>query len=273
MNRIITPAILLCCVFIGTVMSSPPVEVAVVPAIAASATTAAQGPQVELTKSCPKLRYLGRKAEFVITVANRGEGPALNVVVTDVIPAGIEFLSADNKGARSGNNIVWNLGTLKAGQSRTLKTVFACNRIGTYTNRAMVTYCAEASAACELDVRGRSAILMECVDDPDPIEIDGSVTYTITVTNQGTAVGTNIAIVCTLPAEEEFVSTSGPTDASVEGKTITFVPLPTLAPKAKAVYKVRVKGIGEGDVRFRVEMQSDQMDSPVMETESTHIYS
>ncbi|MCG8409358.1 MAG: DUF11 domain-containing protein [Phycisphaerales bacterium] len=232
----------------------------------------AGSPMVELTKRCPSLRYLGRNATFEITVTNRGTGTANDVVVTDVIPAGLDFVGADNGGTRQGNNIVWRVGKLDAGQNRVLKATFLCNRIGRFKNSARVTYCAEAVASCEMEVKGIPAILLECVDDPDPIEINGTLTYTITVTNQGTAVGTNIVINCTLPAQQEYVSATGPTNARAAGKNITFAPLPTLAAKAKATYRVKVRGVGEGDVRFRVELKSDQINTPVMETESTHIY-
>ncbi len=235
-------------------------------------TVASAGPNVTITKSCPGLRYLGRDATFDITVTNTGDAAANNVVVTDMIPVGISFTGADNGGVREGQRVVWRVGTLDAGKSMTLKSTFLCNTIGSFQNEAMVTYCAEAKAQCSIDVKGIPAILIECVDNPDPIELNGNVTYTITVTNQGSAVGTNIALNCTLPAEEEHVSSTGPTQASAQGKSITFAPLATLAPKAKATYKVTVKGIGEGDVRFKVEMKSDQMDTPVMETESTRIY-
>jgi hypothetical protein len=92
------------------------------------------------------------------------------------------------------------------------------------------------------------------------------------VTNQGSAVGTNIGIVCTLPAEEEYVSSSGPTKATVVGKTVTFAAVPKLAPGAKATFKVVAKGARAGDVRFKTELTSDQTTAPVTETESTHIY-
>ena len=232
----------------------------------------AGAPMVQITKNCPQLRYLGREATFEITVTNSGGGAAQNVVVTDRIMGNIQFMSADNDGQRQGNDIVWRLGTLPAGESRTLKANFRCNQVGTIKNAASVTYCGEAMDECEMEVKGVSAILIECVDAPDPIELNGEVTYTIVVTNQGTAIGTNIAITCTLPAEEEYVSSSGPTTGSASGKTITFAPLATLAPKAKATYTLTVKGVGTGDVRFKVEMKSDQMTSPVMETESTNIY-
>ncbi|MFH1745938.1 MAG: DUF11 domain-containing protein [Planctomycetota bacterium] len=241
------------------------------PAMEATAMLAGQ-PVLEIVKNCPSLRYIGRNATFEIVVTNRGDGPAFNVVVTDVISGRIDFVSADNNGARDGNNIVWRLDTLEAGASRTLKATFKCNTIGKVRNTATVSYCAEAEDDCELEIKGIPAILLECVDDPDPIEIGSSLTYTITVLNQGSALGTNIVIECKLPAEEELVSATGPTTAKADGKKITFAPLATLAPKAKAIYKVTIKGVAEGDVRFRVDLMSDQIKTPVMETESSHIY-
>lgn len=229
-------------------------------------------PMLEITKKCPQLRYLGRDATFEITVTNRGNGAATGVVVTDAVAGGTEFLSADNGGNREGNNITWRLGALEGGQSVTLKASFRCAQIGPVRNTATVTYCAQAVAECNFEVKGIPAILLECVDNPDPIEVGGTVTYTITVTNQGTQTGTNIRVECTLPPEQEFVKAGGATTASAEGKAVKFAPLPSLAPKAAATFTVSAKGIKAADSRFKVSMKSDQTDSPVEETESTHIY-
>lgn len=232
----------------------------------------AAAPDIELILNCPELRYVGRDATFEVTVANKGDAPAYNVVVTDILPKGLEYRTADSEGKFDGSNVVWRVGALEPGQSHTFKTTLTCPTIGKYRNAARVVYCVEASQECELEVKGIPAILLECVDDPDPIEVGNSVNYTITVTNQGSAIGTNIVLTCTLPAELEYVTSKGPTAGAVDGSKITFAPLPTLAPKAKAVYLVTAKGVGEGDVRFQVEMMSDQIDTHVMETESTHVY-
>jgi len=240
--------------------------------VALLAAVAHAGPVVDITKRCPNLRYVGRNATFEITVTNTGDSPAVNVVVTDTITGAMQFISADNNGARQGNNVVWRLGTLDAGQSRTLTSTVVCHQIGRITNKAMVTWCAEAMAMCELEVKGIPAILLECVDDPDPIELNGTLTYTITVTNQGSATDRNVVINVTLPPEEQYVSSTGPTQATAEGPAVRFAPLATLAPKAKAIYKVTVRGVAVGDVRFKVELTSDQLTTPVMETESTHVY-
>lgn len=234
------------------------------------AASAAAQPMVEITKTCPRLRFLGREATFEITVTNKGNAPALNVVVTDTM-TGASFTSAEG-GSRQGNNVVWQVGTLEAGQSRTFRVVAMCNQIGVVKNSASVTYCAMASAECETEVKGIPAILLECVDEPDPVEIGTTTTYTITVTNQGTEVGTNIRIVCTLPPEQEFVKAAGATPGEGSGQTVTFAPLPSLAPKARATWTVNIKGVKSGDTRFKIEMKSDQIDSPVMETEATRIY-
>jgi hypothetical protein len=135
-----------------------------------------------------------------------------------------------------------------------------------------VTYCSEAVAACEFEVKGIPAILLECVDDPDPIEVGGQCTYTITVTNQGTTTGTNIVVDCELADAQEFVKAAGATPGTASGKSVKFAPLASLAAKAKATYMVTVKGVKSADARFKITMKSDQMDTPVMETESTHFY-
>ncbi|MFO0973646.1 MAG: DUF11 domain-containing protein [Phycisphaerae bacterium] len=229
-------------------------------------------PMVEITKNCPHLRYVGREATFEIMVTNRGTGPASNVVVTDALPAGAQFLSADSGGQRQGSNVMWSIGSLGAGESKTMKVNVRCDTITTLRNVATVTWCGMGQAVCELPVKGIPAILLECVDDPDPVEIGTQTTYTIMVTNQGSETGTNIRVECTLPREEEFVRAGGATQGSAEGKMVKFAPLATLAPKARASFTVTVKGVAAGDCRFAVSMKSDQIETPVGETESTNVY-
>jgi uncharacterized repeat protein (TIGR01451 family) len=245
------------------------------PSVALADVDIAGSPNVTITKRCPSLRYLSREAKFEIEVTNTGDGTAYDCVVTDIITGNLQFRTADSGGTRSGNTITWRIGDLAPGQTRTLTATYLCNAIGDVTNTAQVRYCAMAQASCVLQVKGIPAILLECVDDPDPTEIGGTLTYTISVTNQGSATDTNIMIKCTLPPELELIKTTGPTNSKTtdaERRTIVFEPLPSLAPKQRVQYRVQVRGVGEGDLRFRVEMDSDEIGSPVMETESSRVY-
>jgi hypothetical protein len=51
-----------------------------------------------------------------------------------------------------------------------------------------------------------------------------------------------------------------------------MVPLPTLASKAVATWRVVTKAVKEGDARFKVELTSDQFQRSIDEDESTTQY-
>lgn len=247
-------------------------------------TTNVVQPVLAIRKTGPADRKSGRPLGYEITVTNPGNSPVPAVVLEDPIPAGAAFQSASAGGVLQGNTVVWNLGTLTAGQSRTVTLECVATMIeGVVRNTATAWgECADrVSASCETRITSVPGILLECQDVDDPIEVGSTETYVIDVTNQGGIADTNIVIECTLPAEEEFVSASvisgaeSPVDVkyTVSGKTVTFSKFASLAPKARLTYKVVVRCTAAGDVRFGVKLTSDGLTSgPVTETESTHIY-
>ncbi len=230
-------------------------------------------PRLVVAKSGPQMRYLGRPAGYEIRVSNEGDAPARDVVLVDTIPAGMTFVGASDGGRLGQGGVTWNLGTLAPSATKSVTLDMRAGQVGAMSNTATArAFCAEASASFTMNVEGISAILLEVIDKHDPIEAGANEDYEIIVTNQGSAQGTNIRIVCTLPAEQEYVSATGPTTASVAGKVITFGDLPALPPKSSTVYRVTVRGTTPADVRFRVSLTSDQHQEPIEETESTHIY-
>jgi uncharacterized repeat protein (TIGR01451 family) len=239
----------------------------------ATCTTVVRQPVLEVTKTGPELRYVGRPAIYEITVANKGDASARETMLVDTIPAGTEFVSASDRGQFANGKVTWSLGTLAVNGTKTVTLTLKPLRIGVVRNLASAkAVCAEASDDASTQIKGMSAILLEVIDVEDPIEIGANETYVITVTNQGSADGTNIVIECIIPPEEDYVSSTGLTRAAVDGKVVKFAPLKSLAPKAKATYQVVVKGTDAADVRFKVKLTSDQIERPVEETESTHVY-
>jgi len=235
--------------------------------------TVVSKPVLTVSKTGPEMRYIGRSADYKITVSNTGEVAARDTVLVDTITGVGEFVRASDAGQFAGGKVTWNLGTLAPKASRTVEVTLVGQKVGTIRDDAVATaYCAEARAAASTEVKGVAAILLEVVDVADPIEIGAAETYVITVLNQGTAYDNNIRIECTLPPELDFVSAEGPTRYRVAGKSVVFEPLASLAPKATATYRVVVKGTQAGDVRFKTTLTSDMLTSPVEETESTHVY-
>jgi uncharacterized repeat protein (TIGR01451 family) len=243
-----------------------------------STTTVARQPVLALTKTGPQRGFMGTNATFELTVSNTGDGEARNTMVEDIIPAGATFVSATEGGAVQGNAVVWNLGTLAPGATRKMSLTVRTGGAGQLKNTARAkAYCAaDANAEAMVMLEGIPAVLLEVVDEPDPVQLGQETTYIIVVTNQGSADGTNIRIACMFEPEMQFMAGSGITPvagAAAAGATsITFEPLARLAPKARAEWRVRVKALKEGDVRFKVTMNADQIGRNVEETEATRFY-
>lgn len=240
----------------------------------AKATTKVVQPVLVIEKKCQEKAFIGRPINYEITVTNKGDTVSKATTLVDTLPAGAAFVSATDGGTHASGRVTWNLGDLAPGASKTVKLVANSTAAGTLTNSATASgTCADkVTSSCSTLVQGVPALLLEAVDNPDPIEVGGNVTYTITVTNQGTAEDKDISVVTMLPAELTFVSATGPTPFKVEGSKITFEAVKTLAPKAKVTFTVQAKANAAGDVRFAVEMRSTTLKSPVNETESTNLY-
>ncbi len=238
-----------------------------------SVTTNVTAPQLTITKTGSKKSFIGRQISYEMTIKNTGNGIAKDTVLRDPLPAGTTFVKASDGGTLTGDVVTWNFGTMKPGATRTVNLSI---RAGSATVRNTATvraYCAEAvSASWETKVTGIPAVLLEVVDVEDPIEVGGNVTYVISVTNQGSARDTNIRIACVMEDTMTYVSNGGATKGSLDGSRITFEPLATLAPKAKATWRLTVKAKATGDVRFTVIMNTDELKRPVQETEATNFY-
>jgi uncharacterized repeat protein (TIGR01451 family) len=239
-----------------------------------SVKTTVRQPVLSVSVDAPKTRYVDGPMTARITVTNDGDGEARQTALTATVPDNVRFLSASDKGSRSGDRVSWDLGTLKPDASRTVTVKMkAIGKGDAKLFASSAATCSKASARATTAVKGIPAILLECVDTTDPVPIGQNETYEIKVTNQGSAVGTGIVITCTLPEEMDFVSATGPTKHSVKGRKVTFEPIKSLAPKKQAKFKVVTKGTKPGDLRFEVTLKSDQMTKPAGETESTHVYS
>lgn len=236
--------------------------------------TVVKAPKLEIEKTCNETQFVGRPLDYTIRVRNTGDGVARNTTLSDSMAANATFVSASNGGTVAGNQIGWNLGDLAPGASREVTVRLNPAGPGTFRNTATARAdCAEAvTASCQTVVTGIPAILLEVIDIEDPDEVGTTEEYVITVTNQGSAVGTGIRIVCTLEPNQEYVSSTGATTGRGDGNRVVFEPLASLAPKAQAVWRVTVRNVRPGDVRFAVTMTSDQLTRPVQETEATNVY-
>jgi uncharacterized repeat protein (TIGR01451 family) len=240
----------------------------------APTTTSVGVPVLAISKTGPEQQYIGRPIEYELKITNKSNVSAKNTIVEETVPDGVTSVKATAGAKLAGSKLIWEFGTLEANASKDVKISYVPTKAGILVNSANATaYCATAvSASLKTTVTGISALLMEVVDVEDPVQIGSYATYVIRVENQGSATATNILVTAMLEDNVRYISSAGATASSKEGQTVRFFPLGSLAPQAKAAWRVVVEAVRPGDVRFKVIMNADQLTRPVEETESTHLY-
>jgi uncharacterized repeat protein (TIGR01451 family) len=112
---------------------------------------------LSITKTgSPDVVLPGNNITYTITVTNEGPSNATGVVVTDLLPAGVTFVSA--KGTQGDFNLAnrtltWNVGTLSVGSSATLTIVVTVNTTcegGQQLNNRVNTECAQCNVPIKM---------------------------------------------------------------------------------------------------------------------------
>ncbi len=193
-------------------------------------TTANPSADVSVTKTnSPDPVNPGADLTSTIVVTNNGPSPASGVTVVDTLPFGALFSSAvTTQGvcagpAPAGFDVTCNLGAIPSGGMATITVVTNIQGAlaGTLTNTVTVTAteadpnAANNTASATTNIAAIADLSITKTDSPDPVNAGSNLTYTITVTNNGPAMATNVSISDTLPLTgltfvSAMLSPSGP---------------------------------------------------------------
>jgi hypothetical protein len=103
--------------------------------------------------------------------------------------------------------------------------------------------------------------------------VGAETSYEIRITNTGSKTETDVKLVCVVPDKMQFKSATGPAKFQQSGNEIVFEPIPRLAPRADAIFRVTVKTTAAGVVHFKSRITSTLLVDPVTKEEATRIYS
>ena len=239
----------------------------------ASATTTIHQPVLAVTCKAQDQQYMGRKFSVTYAVSDTGDAPAAGSTLTVPVPAGLTVDSADSNGQVQNGAITWNLNTVDVNSPQNVSATFIAANAGTYQFAGTVkgACAAAASSSCETKVIGIAALLLEKSDNPDPVAIGDTTVYTVKVTNQGSADDSNVAISILVDSELVPVSSDNP-NATINGQTVTFPPIPTLPAKQAVTYTIVAKGVKAGVAITKFSLSSDILTSPISAEESTTVY-
>jgi len=240
-----------------------------------TSTTVTQ-PNLAVQIQGPEVEYVDRPATYRVTLTNNGSSAARDAVAAVTVPQGYRILDTGENAKASGNNIQWALGAIGPKDSKTASFTVEAHQADTF--RADATAKADCAQQVTASEQTRfltiSALRLEVIDLADPVRVGDNVEYTIQVANQGNGPDTNIHITANIPPEQEFVSAEGASRGQVseDKRHVDFGPVPRLDAKQSATWKVITKAKDKGDTRFEVQLKSDGLTKPAMETEPTRLY-
>jgi uncharacterized repeat protein (TIGR01451 family) len=163
----------------------------------ASVRTIATRPALEIELTAPKEVLIGDTVTLSIKVTNPGTGVATGVIVEENVPEGLEH--------ESGPELEYELGDLEPGATQTLELTLTAAKAGMVQNLLV--------ARGEGDLRAEKSAEMEVLAPALEIELNGpkrrylerEATYTVSISNPGTAPAQGVELVTYLPKGFDFV--------------------------------------------------------------------
>ncbi|NIR25563.1 MAG: DUF11 domain-containing protein, partial [Gammaproteobacteria bacterium] len=169
------------------------------------------GPNLGINKSGPASVASGDPIRYTLSLTNTSNVTATNVLITDTVPAGANFVSAAG-GQLISNVVNFNVGNLDPGQSVTRTFVVTATQ-GIIINR---DYTASATGGVSnsgnpvsTTIQTPNSVLRISKRGPMVADARDNIRYTLSVTNASNITATNVVITDVIPAGANFVSSVG----------------------------------------------------------------
>ena len=195
----------------------------------------------------------GEQHTWTLRVRNAGPSHARDVVVSDPLPAGTSFVSADGRCTHAAGTVSCALGTVPVGYDETFAVTVRVDpdATGPLANTATVATStddpdhANDSATHTPDDRPIADVTVEDRADPEAIARGHRSTLTLTASNLGPSVARTVVLRDELPSGLRFVAVDD--DRCTEASGTISCPLGDLAVGEREVVRVTVSGEREGE--------------------------
>jgi uncharacterized repeat protein (TIGR01451 family) len=223
-------------------------------------------PDVEVDISGDYEQFVGKEADYTITVTNTGAKVLEDVKVEYLIPENIDVVEGD---------VVGYIAELKHKESQSFDLVLKAKKPGKYTNVVKVSISEEELEKHDEFVtiwKEQTALSLDMIDSSDPLMVEEMVSYEVVVTNLKDQNDSAIRLEVFFPEEILLLETKGAGEHKIAGNVAVFKFNDIL--KAKDSYychvKAKVKKTGEGVVKAK--FTSRLVITPVVVEEDVHIF-
>ena len=198
---------------------------------------------------------LGSDVTFTVTARNAGPSNATGVVLTDLLPASLAYVSDTGAGAYVPGTGLWTIGALANGATATLQVVATVNSPAAITNTATKTGETESdlntandSSSVTLNGGTLADLALSKTASQEPVSAGTSFVYTIVVVNNGPATATGVTVTDDLTAVGVTLTLATASQGSCSGNPVVSCSLGTIQSGGSATITLDVTKTASGSI-------------------------
>ncbi|VAW36178.1 internalin, putative [hydrothermal vent metagenome] len=250
------------------------------------ANSTVQGPvevDMSIVKTSDAVGQVAEDATVVYTLAvtnNDMDDSATNVVVTDILPPQVTYVSNDCGANVAAGTLTWNAGSVAANATVNCNITVTVSGFGTFDNTADVSAdetdnttgnnSSTTTVEGPTSAAGVDLTMQKTSDAVGEQAPNATVTYMLTVTNNSANAATGVMVVDTLPAGLDYVSNT--CGASQAGGTVTWN-IGNLAANASVSCDLVTTVVGNGNISNTASASSNEPDNNSTDNSATAVIS
>ena len=186
----------------------------------ASAKTHCTMPQLAIRMTAPSQVMIGQDEHVKIEIRNPGTGDATGVMLLENVPENVKHAA--------GPALEFEVGTLHAGETRSMDLVLTAQKAGKVINALTARADGNLQVQQQVEFEVIAPALQVSLDGPEKRYLERPATYQVSVQNPGTAPAHDIELVTKLPKGMKFVKANnmGQYDATTHAVYWSLAELP-----------------------------------------------
>ena len=222
--------------------------------------------RLQVTRSGPARRFIGRPGTYVTEVTNRSSEVLRGISVVEKIPQGIELGAMHSNWDPARRILTWTIPELQPSESKRFTAELVATSPGTHPGLVVARDQRgnRAELKTALEVKGFADLNVDIARDYMPITLGEQLSLRMSVKNDGNASARRVETTFLIPEALRFVEAKGPVkyDYDPQRNLVTFAALEEVHPDANRGVDFDIvltaAQVGETDVHVQVRSTEEE---------------